>query len=215
MNQNHSTDQPAGAQEFTKSLAPNTDQKSELRRYLLQLRRDLDAQQRAVWDGQICEQILSWWQENRPSSLGVFWPIQAEPDLFACYQALQAAGVTLALPVVQGPQQALRFARWEVGMPTRRAALGVPIPAECEWLALPTHLLIPCLGFDAAGFRLGYGGGYYDRTLAQTPSSQGLGIAYPCLQTNFNKGEFDIPMQTIFTGESQIMRHQASERNFG
>ncbi len=193
MRQNLSTDAQQAAHDSTLS----TD-KASLRRQLLEQRRALDAGTRAQWDASITQQILTWQQQHDIRQLGVYWPIQSEPDLLACWQQLAARGVQLALPLVIAPQQALRFAAWQPGMAMSRGALGVPVPTEPQWLDIPPALLIPCVGFNLQGYRLGYGGGFYDRTLAQAPATQAFGIAYRCQLAEFASDAHDIALQKIF-----------------
>lgn len=70
----------------------------------------------------------------------------------------------VCVPVIPAPGQALRFRAWAPGAALIEGPFGVPVPAEGDWL-VPEVLIVPLLAFDARGFRLGYGGGYYDRTL--------------------------------------------------
>ncbi|MDE2430963.1 MAG: 5-formyltetrahydrofolate cyclo-ligase, partial [Burkholderiales bacterium] len=75
----------------------------------------------------------------------------------------------------------------------------IPVPAQREHLLMPDALLIPCVGFNAGNFRLGYGGGYYDRTLALQPRPVALGVAYQCALADFRAAEHDIALDKIFT----------------
>ncbi|MBI3230551.1 MAG: 5-formyltetrahydrofolate cyclo-ligase [Burkholderiales bacterium] len=175
--------------------------KTVLRRQLLDARRAVNFRQRSQWDRQITQQILTWAKEHQPRTMGVYWSIQSEPDLFICYQELAASGIVLSLPVVIGQGQPLRYASWRPGQDTVRGAMGVPVPAHIEHVAMPEVLIIPCVGHNAQGNRLGYGGGFYDRTLATTPRPLTIGISYPCLQVEFEVSEYDIPLDMIFCGE--------------
>ena len=80
-----------------------------------------------------------------------------------------ASGVTIALPIVTQPGEPLEFWRWQPGMAIRHDRAKIPIPAQREPVT-PETLLLPLLGFDAKCYRLSYGGGYYDRTLAAMAS---------------------------------------------
>jgi 5,10-methenyltetrahydrofolate synthetase len=95
-----------------------------------------------------------------------------------------ALGARLLLPVVVQKDAALEFAEWRIGEAMVKDAMGVAVPAELRLqAAYPPALLVPCLGFNPQGYRLGYGGGFYDRTLARhEPRPQTLGIAYQCLR---------------------------------
>lgn len=177
--------------------------KPQLRRTLKERRRAIDHTTRRAWDDRIGARVLAWWHANADSSsgaiLGVYWPLAGEPDLRPAYAELAEAGVRLALPVVLERDAALGFAEWIPGEPTVADSLGVAVPAELRLVNRPQVLLVPCLGFDARGYRLGYGGGFYDRTLAAQPRPRTLGIAYACQQAQFEIGEYDIPLDAIIT----------------
>lgn len=91
--------------------------------------------------------------------------IRSEIDPAPVMARLVAAGRALALPVVQGPGQPLAFRAWHPGVRMLPGAFGALVPAEGAWVE-PQVLIVPLLAFDRRGFRLGYGGGFYDRTLA-------------------------------------------------
>lgn len=177
------------------------ESKAGLRRHLLQMRRDMDAHLRAQWDAKIDQQLIEWCKLHQPASIGVYYPIQAEPNLATAYRDLAQAGIALALPVVQGQDLPLRYAAWKPGMPTTPGAMNVPIPNDIQWVDLPEVLLIPCVGHTDLGYRLGYGGGFYDRTLAQTPRPTTIGISYACLRADFAHDEHDIALDFILTGQ--------------
>jgi 5-formyltetrahydrofolate cyclo-ligase len=173
--------------------------KVALRSALLAKRRGLDSASKTHWDALIGAQILTWSRTHGVRSLGVYWPIQGEPDLRAAYQELVKHGVRLALPVVVGADAPLQFAAWVPGEALVRDAMGVCIPAEARFEFTPEAILVPCLGFNAAGFRLGYGGGFYDRTLAGTPRPLAIGIGYGCLAAQFEHAPHDIAMDLMLT----------------
>lgn len=108
-----------------------------------------------------------------------YWPMYGEADLRPLATDALAAGAEAALPVVVDPEGPLEFWRWDpAARLTRDSAWNIPIPAE-RVLVTPDVLLIPTLGFDSAGYRLGYGGGYYDRTLASVSARPiAVGVAY-------------------------------------
>ncbi|MGH8855124.1 MAG: 5-formyltetrahydrofolate cyclo-ligase [Telluria sp.] len=170
-----------------------------MRRALKECRRAIAPELKRAWDDRIGARVLDWWREHRSASLGVYWPLAGEPDLRPAYAELAEAGVRLALPVVLARDTALGFAAWVPGEPTVADALGVAVPAELRMVARPDALLIPCLGFDAQGYRVGYGGGFYDRTLAAAPRPTTLGVAYACQLVAFESGEYDIALDAIIT----------------
>lgn len=177
--------------------------KPQLRRTLKERRRAIDPASKRSWDDRIGARVLAWWQAHTADSpaatLGVYWPLAGEPDLRPAYAELAEAGVRLALPVVLARDTALGFAAWVPGEPTVTDSLGIAVPAELRMVDRPALLLVPCLGFDARAYRLGYGGGFYDRTLAPAPRPRTLGIAYSCQLAAFEIGEYDIPLDEIVT----------------
>lgn len=178
--------------------------KAALRRALMDARRMMTGDTRTRLDRAIVAQLLAWWQSNPVQSLGVFWPIQHEPDLRPAYALLAAKGVQLALPIVDTRDAPLRYAAWTPGDPVVKDALGIAIPAKNKVSMRPEALLIPCVGFNPARFRLGYGGGFYDRTLATSPRPLAVGIAYAASSATFPAAPHDIPMDVLIT-ETQIV----------
>ena len=196
--------QPAPtAHSCTNDAAATALDKTALRHALRAARNGLDAVTRAGLDARIGARVQAWWQAlglERDAVLGVYWPLAGEPDLGDCYAALAARGVRLALPVVLARDTALGFAAWTPGEALQEDAMGVAVPATRHLLAhLPAALVVPCLGFNAHGYRLGYGGGYYDRTLAATPRPHTAGVAYRCQQALFDGAAHDIALDTILT----------------
>jgi 5-formyltetrahydrofolate cyclo-ligase len=173
--------------------------KAALRKRLLAVRRALDPAVKARWDEQIGERLLAWWRSEPVAAIGVYWPLRGEPELGAAYAALAREGVRLALPVVLAPDSALAFADWLPGEAMQKDGMGVAVPTERRLVARPPALLVPCLGFNAERYRLGYGGGFYDRTLAQAPRPRTLGIAYACLAAPFASAPHDVALDRIIT----------------
>jgi 5,10-methenyltetrahydrofolate synthetase len=133
--------------------------------------------------------------------VSVYWPIRGEPDLRPWMQAACARGLHIALPVAVAPRQPLQFREWHPDAAMARGRWNIPYPAEGAEL-VPTIVLAPVVGYDRAGYRLGYGGGFFDRTLAQLgPVPVVIGIGYPeaAIATIYPQPH-DIPMQRIVTG---------------
>ena len=173
--------------------------KAALRKTLLAARRDLSDDARRCWDQAIKAAVIAWWKMQPSPTLGVYWPLRGEPDLQAAYAELAALGVGLALPVVQEKDAALLFASWQPGEPMVQDAMGVAVPARLRLLPCPPALLVPCLGFNPERLRLGYGGGFYDRTLAVAPRPATLGVAYACMTASFGGEAHDIALDAIVT----------------
>jgi 5-formyltetrahydrofolate cyclo-ligase len=176
--------------------------KTALRKSLALLRGAVDAPQKAQWDGVIAARVLAWWRarmDGAAGPLGVYWPLRGEPDVSIAYAELAAGGVRLALPVVLARDAALGFAEWTPGEAMVKDTMGVAVPAELRMVARPPVLLIPCLGFNARRFRLGYGGGYYDRTLEAAPRPVTVGLAYSFLQAEFASAPHDVALDFVLT----------------
>lgn len=179
------------------------EMKQDLRPKLLALRRNLTNEQRVQFDQLLSEHVLGWHAAHPVASLGVYWPIRGEPDLQSAYAELVKRGVELALPIVVAADAPLQFATWKPGDTTVAGAMKVPIPVEPRTLIEPQALLIPCVGFNSERARLGYGGGFYDRTLARSPRPLAIGIAYQCTQAEFAADAHDVRLDVILTETSR------------
>lgn len=170
-----------------------------MRRALAAVRAGIDPALKAEWDAAIGDRLLAWWRAQAAPALGVYWPLRGEADLSIAYAELAQSGVRLALPVVLARDAALGFADWQPGEAMVRDAMGVAVPAALRMVECPMALLVPCLGFNQAGYRLGYGGGFYDRTLELAPRPYTLGIAYACQQAQFASAPHDVALDRILT----------------
>src|SRR5262249_39242937 len=138
--------------------------------------------------------------ELRFARVGFYWPIQGEIDLRRLIADLIALGAEACLPVVVEKQRPLEFWAWRPGMKLKRGTWNISIPIERR-LIRPTALLAPLVGFDAAGYRLGYGSGYYDRTLSTMepkPLTIGIGYEFGRLGTIYPQPH-DVPLDAIVT----------------
>ena len=142
-----------------------------------------------------------------PGCVAAFWPMAHEPDLRPLMtQWAQEHGLTIALPVIEGPDLPLSFQRWEPDAPMVTGAYGIEIPAARDPVT-PDVVLVPTLGFTQQADRLGYGAGYYDRTLAALRSSARplvtIGIAWACgeIDEGYQPAAHDQPLDAILTEE--------------
>ncbi|HEY4873687.1 MAG TPA: 5-formyltetrahydrofolate cyclo-ligase, partial [Steroidobacteraceae bacterium] len=112
-------------------------------------------------------------------TLSVYWPIRAEPDLRACMGTLSQQGVRVALPVATALGEPLVFREWRPHARLAHGLWNIPYPADGA-AVVPSVVIAPLVGFDAHCYRLGYGGGFFDRTLATlTPKPLAIGVGYP------------------------------------
>jgi 5-formyltetrahydrofolate cyclo-ligase len=174
-------------------------EKSHLRKLLLAARKVLTPEERAWRDRAIGERLLAWLEANPASSIGAYWPHNGEPDLTPIYPELAARGIQLALPVVPRRHAPLKFYAWRPGDALVVDAHGVMAPVERERIIHPELLLLPCVGFNAQRYRLGYGGGYYDRTLAIERPPRTVGIAYAMGEAAFEADAHDVAMDWVVT----------------
>jgi 5-formyltetrahydrofolate cyclo-ligase len=102
--------------------------------------------------------------------LGICWPIRGGFDVMGLAKEHAARGGEVALPVVVQKSEPVEFWRWRPGMPMQKGIWNIPIPKERNVL-IPDVVIVPLVGFDESVFRLGYGGGHFDRTLARDDSA--------------------------------------------
>jgi 5-formyltetrahydrofolate cyclo-ligase len=157
--------------------------------------------------GEAIEAKLQGLLVGRPGIvLGVYWPFQAEFDPRPLIDWVIAQGSSVALPVVIDKKGPLEYRAWRPGEKLVDGVWNIPIPDKRE-VVIPHAVLAPLVGFDRQCYRLGYGGGYFDRTLAALnprPSAIGVGFELSQIETIYPQ-TFDIPMEMIVT-EAQIRR---------
>ncbi len=133
--------------------------------------------------------------------LSGYWPIKGEPDLRPALLALHQAGVLVALPLVEVKAAPLLFRRWTPETRMQRGDWNIPVPPPEAEAVVPEIALAPVVGWTKEGYRLGYGGGYFDRTLAHLsprPFTIGIGLHSARLSTIFPQPH-DIPLDVILT----------------
>ena len=132
--------------------------------------------------------------------LAFCWPYKNEYDARHVAASLRRRGARTALPVVIAPKTPLIFREWHPGVKLAEGPLGIPFP-EASPDVLPDHVLLPMLGWDAEGYRLGYGGGFFDRTLAameKRPLVIGVSYESAYLRTIYPQ-PYDIPVDFVVT----------------
>lgn len=155
--------------------------------------------------------VLSDMRAGQGVILSGYWPIKGEPDLRPLLATLHRAGLTIALPLVETRAAPLVFRRWTPETRMVRGDWNIPVPPpEAEYLT-PNIALAPCLGWDDAGFRLGWGGGYFDRTLAvlsPRPVTIGIALSSARVPTIFPQSH-DIPLDHILTEDGLAVTRTA------
>ncbi|MCC5982887.1 MAG: 5-formyltetrahydrofolate cyclo-ligase [Rhodobacteraceae bacterium] len=147
----------------------------------------------------LADLIAGRWGGAGGRVLSAFWPIKGEPDLRALMAALHGSGVIIALPVVETKAAPLAFRLWTPETRMVRGDWNIPVPPDTAERVQPEIALAPLVGWAEGGWRLGYGGGYFDRTLASLsprPVSIGIGFGSSRLQTIFPQPH-DIPLDII------------------
>jgi 5-formyltetrahydrofolate cyclo-ligase len=152
--------------EMIRFLSP---QKDPLRRLLLEQRERLAGESRLAAEKRIADTLSQQAVLQGWSRVAVFLPWRGEPDLMATWRAWHARGIALALPVVVSRDAPLVMQAWTPGAPLIQDAMGLRAPADSQTLVCDTWI-VPCVGVDPSGGRLGAGKGFYDRTIAVTPS---------------------------------------------
>ncbi len=178
--------------------------KKVLRRRLLEERLNLpDRHARSA----ALQQIMRIWLVGRTDLvIGAYWPIKGEFDPLPALHRWKEDGELLdqpeprriGLPVVDREKKTMTFHAWYPGCPMEEDAFGIPKPKDTE-LIVPTLLFAPCVGYGPGGYRLGYGGGFYDRmlsTLLPRPFVVGLGFG-PGFVEDLEPEPHDVPLDAI------------------
>jgi 5-formyltetrahydrofolate cyclo-ligase len=144
---------------------------------------------------------------GRPQPISFYWPIKGEPDLRPLMEELDAAGVALCLPVCIQLGAPLKFRPWRRDAKMERGFWNIPVPTDPTEVA-PRTLLAPVVGYDGLSYRLGYGGGFFDRTLATFGAeSAAIGVGYTLFRLKTIQPQpHDIRMTAIVTQNSSALR---------
>jgi 5-formyltetrahydrofolate cyclo-ligase len=183
---------------------PRAQSKKDWRARLLAAR--LEAASDAARSAALQTRLAALVDSLAPRSIGFYWPLRGEFDARGWIAAWLAAQPLrrAALPVIAERHAPLAFHLWTPDAPMREGHHGIPEPASQERMT-PDLLLVPCVGFDAEGYRLGYGGGYYDRTLAAWPGDAlpvTVGIAYEACRIDdgiLEREAHDLPLDAVVT----------------
>lgn len=172
------------------------------RKRLIEARSALPFTQRAEFTSAISANLDRLIGDVAGKRISLYWPFLSEPDLRGWMGSVTGRGGTTLLPVVVAKKTPLTFRSWQMGEKLERGVWNILFPAEGEE-AVPDIVIAPVVGFDPWCFRLGYGGGFFDRTLAALKRPQlivGVGYASQFIAT-IRPQPHDIPMDVIVTEE--------------
>ncbi|HSI55884.1 MAG: 5-formyltetrahydrofolate cyclo-ligase [Ramlibacter sp.] len=162
----------------------------------------------------LLQRVMRIWLVNRPDIvIGAYWPIKGEFDPLPALHRWKEDGELLdepqprriGLPVVDKLHKTLKFHAWFPGCYMEEDAYGIPKPKDTE-VIVPTLLFVPCVGYGPGGFRLGYGGGFYDRTLATLeprPFTVGLGFTNGFIG-DLEPEPHDVPLDAILNDNGVV-----------
>jgi 5,10-methenyltetrahydrofolate synthetase len=170
------------------------------RERLIAARESLDAATLALWRQRIDAHLWRSFPGLAAATLAFCWPIRGEYDARRLTDRLRERGAVTALPVVVALRQPLVFREWHPGVALASGPLGIPYPVSSETV-LPTAVLVPMNGWDEAGYRLGYGSGFFDRTLASLARKPVvIGVSYELAKLKTIRPQsWDIPMDWVVT----------------
>lgn len=173
------------------------------RHRLLDIRRMMPSGERHKRAEKLVGNLDSVFATIKGKTLGIYWPIKHEIDIRKWADALSdKENIGLALPVVDEPRQPLSYRVWHIGAPMTRGFWNIPIPTSTT-VVEPDVVIAPLVGCWGM-YRLGYGGGYFDRTLAaRHPRPLAVGIGFePFRLAQFTPQPHDIPMDVVVTDEA-------------
>jgi len=191
------------------------------RQRLIEQRVRTPVEQRQQASQQIAERLDALWRASGQLKPGVilsaYWPLRGEPDLRPWLGELCTQGLICVLPVVVEKGAPLQFRRWSPGCAMEKGFWNIPVPADPATFT-PQLLISPVVGFDRQCYRLGYGGGYFDRTLALLQSQQRdyhvMGVGYAaCELATIHPLPHDIALHGIVTEAQSWTRSGADSRS--
>jgi len=174
--------------------------RAQMRQRCLDARAAMTPAAHAAASERIGRHLAAVLNRRPPGILGFCWPIRREFDARPLVTQLLAAGWQACLPALPAPAAPMVFHRWTPGCPMAAGRHGIPVPAD-PCILQPDTLLLPLVAFDDAGFRLGYGGGYFDRTLAaRVPRPLAVGVGFELGRVaSILPQDHDLPLDTIVT----------------
>jgi 5-formyltetrahydrofolate cyclo-ligase len=170
---------------------------------LIEMRLAIPAEIRAEMAAKIAEELDAEIGDVGGKTVSLYWPFRGEPDLRLWMASVVERGGRAALPVVIEKAHPLVFRAYRPGDRLEKGVWNIPIPADGESV-IPDVVISPLVGVDPANYRLGYGGGFFDRTLAALPKKPlviGVGYDMQRIATIYPQPH-DIPMDRIVTASA-------------
>jgi 5-formyltetrahydrofolate cyclo-ligase len=206
-------------------IASLEDQKASLRKALSPIRKQASLDVNAAHHlAELAPKLVEMFRPATGAIVAGYWPIRTELDPRPLMQKLASAGLVTALPATPQPGKPLVFHLWQDVDPVIEGLYGTSEPAPSAPRCEPDILLVPMLAFDDAGYRLGYGGGFYDRSLAALREVKlqvrAVGIAFGAQRVDHvPRGEHDARLDAVLTpegiavpGPGNIARHELKGR---
>lgn len=180
--------------------------KKQQRKHLIAAREAIPAEIHQQWSQAITDFLKQGFPQPQKMIIGIYWPFRGEYDPRPIARYFLQQGAILALPEITSKNEPLCFREWSPDTPMKSGAYGIPVPLETPIVRLDA-LIIPMVGFDQHGYRLGYGSGYFDRTLAtyeRQPLTIGVAFELQRLDSIYPQAH-DISMHYVVT-EAGIFR---------
>lgn len=173
---------------------------------LIARREAVEPAARQAWNARMTERLIAGFPALAGRIVAFCWPYRSEFDARFAVRRWREGGATAALPEVVAKATPLRFRKWWPGAPTRPGVYDIPIPDGTD-IVVPQAAIVPMNGFDEQGYRLGYGGAFFDRTLAAlAPRPLAIGVTYELARlASIYPQPHDIPMDFVVT-ETAIYR---------
>lgn len=174
---------------------------------LIALRQTVPVAARGAADAAISAELTLRLGDLARRTVALYWPFKGEPDLRDWAAGIRATGARTCLPVVVAKAQPLIFRDWTGAEKLERGVWNIPIPPETAAEVRPDIVISPVVGFDTANYRLGYGGGFYDRTLAGLvaaglrPRVIGVGFAFQRIATIYPQ-PYDVALDEAVLAET-------------
>jgi 5-formyltetrahydrofolate cyclo-ligase len=189
---------------FQNNRQPPDQPKASLRRELRNRRQGLPVGTRACFDKSINKHLLQMAVSQNFGSIAVYWPFNGEPDITPACKQLMASGCQLALPVIsERGDFSMSFRLWQADTVLVKNSFGISEPQESTPISIHDFdmLVMPLVGYDLCGNRLGIGAGYYDRhleSLRESPAPLRVGLAYSLQEVSpIKENNWDIPLHGV------------------